>query len=113
MLGGDTGGAALEEARENITPCVWCDHTLSWETARKSEAGNVPKGETAVWKGETFLLVFIFQKFYGRQSDSENSPREECVPGSQLSAQHLSLVYSTKSSPLSHQPEDPDVLPTL
>lgn len=51
-----------EEAREDITSCVWCDHT-SAETTHK-EAGNVPEGEAAVWKGEIFLLVFIFQTFY-------------------------------------------------
>lgn len=67
---------------------MWCDHT-SAETTRKEQAGNVPKGETAVWKGETFLLVFIFQKFYNDQSDSENGPHEEHVLGSQLHAQHL------------------------
>lgn len=84
--------------KRNITPCVWCDHT-SAETTRKGQAGNVPKGETAVCKGEIFLLVFILQMFHNEQSDSKNGPREEGVPGSQLHAQHL-LLYFAPPNPL-------------
>lgn len=59
----------------------------------------MPKGETAVCKGEIFLLVFIFQMFHNEQSDSKNGPREEGVPGSQRHAQHL-LLYFAPPNPL-------------
>ena len=92
-----------EEAREDITSCVWCDHT-SAETTHEEQAGNVPKGEAAVWKGEIFLLVFIFQTFYSEQSDSKNGPCIEGTPGSQPRAQpraqHL-LLYLTPNPLLS------------
>lgn len=88
-----------EEAREDITSCVWCDHT-SAETTHEQQAGNVPKGEAALWKGEIFLLVFIFQTFYSEQSASKTGPCIEGIPGSQPRAQHL-LLYLTPNPLLS------------